>query len=123
MNCQVQRSQPAGKLPTTQSVKVKGADEQMGYAAVFVLLLVIVAVSFRSRSRSSKPESPKQGVPSNVISMDRHRKAKQSAAIQPCSSCRKKNGKLIFYAQDDGSVVGLCKDCKVKAKKRDMMPL
>ncbi|WP_042203585.1 hypothetical protein [Paenibacillus camerounensis] len=95
----------------------------MLYAALIVVLLVIVAVSFRSRSRSSKPEGPKEGTASNVISMDRHRKAKQSAVEQPCSSCKKKNGKLIFYAQDDGSVVGLCKDCKMKAKKRDMLPL
>ncbi len=96
---------------------------QMVYAAVLMVVLVIIAVSFVSRSRSSKPKSPGTGTASNVISMDRHRKAKQSTVEQPCSSCKKKNGKLIFYAQDDGSVVGLCKDCKVKAKKRDMMPL
>ncbi|MNI60584.1 hypothetical protein D3C73_1158110 [compost metagenome] len=95
----------------------------MLYAAVLMVLIVIIAVAFVSRSRSGKPESPRQGTASNVISMDRHRKAKQSAVEQPCSSCRKKNGKLIFYAQDNGSVVGLCKDCKVKAKKRDMLPL
>lgn len=95
----------------------------MRYAAVLIVLLVIVAVFFVSRSRSRQQNNPKPGTASNVISMDRHRKAKQSPVEQPCSSCRKKNGKLIFYAQDDGSVVGLCKDCKVKAKKRDMLPL
>lgn len=60
---------------------------------------------------------------SNVISMDSHRKAKQASGEQLCSSCKKKNGKLIFYAQDNGTVVGLCKECQSKAKKRDMLPL
>lgn len=94
----------------------------MLYAAVLMVLLVIIAVYFVYHGRS-RPESPKHGTASNIISMDGHRRAKQSAVEQPCSSCRKKNGKLIFYAQDNGSVVGLCRDCKAKAKKRDMLPL
>jgi putative hemolysin len=98
---------------------------QMQYAAVFIVLLVGAAVYVVMRSRMNKrqPERPGKGAASNVISMEGHRKAKQSSVDQPCSSCKKKNGKLIFYAQDDGSVVGLCKDCKGKAKKRDMLPL
>ncbi|AIQ69451.1 hypothetical protein [Paenibacillus graminis] len=97
---------------------------QMQYAAtIAVVLLVGVIVYFGYRSRKGQPAEPKRTTASNVISMDRHRKAKQSAVEQPCSSCKKKNGKLIFYAQDNGTVVGLCKDCKAKAKKRDMLPL
>ncbi|RQW13104.1 hypothetical protein [Paenibacillus rhizophilus] len=59
----------------------------------------------------------------NVIPLDAHRRARKNTNEQPCSSCKKKNGKLMFYAQDDGSVVGLCRDCQAKAKKRDMLPL
>ncbi|WP_379151252.1 hypothetical protein [Paenibacillus sp. sgz5001063] len=95
----------------------------MQYAAVIVVLLVGVVVYFGYLNPRKPSSSSKKGATSNVISMDRHRKAKQSTDEQPCSSCKKKNGKLIFYAQDNGTVVGLCKDCKVKAKKRDMMPL
>lgn len=95
----------------------------MQYVAVVVVLLVGVVVYFGYFSPGRQSSRPKNSTASNVISMDRHRKAKQSAGEQPCSSCKKKNGKLIFYAQDNGTVVGLCKDCKVKAKKRDMMPL
>ncbi|WP_340024137.1 hypothetical protein MHI24_03300 [Paenibacillus sp. FSL K6-1096] len=98
---------------------------QMVVAAVVMIVLAGAAVYAVSRSRMNpgKSESPHSGRRSNVISMESHRRAKQNAADQICSSCRKKNGKLIFYAQDDGSVVGLCKDCKAKAKKRDMLPL
>ncbi|WP_405114187.1 hypothetical protein MHH28_09285 [Paenibacillus sp. FSL K6-1217] len=105
--------------------EVRGAEEQMQYAAFLIVLLVgaVVYTVYRSRMSQEQSEAPKQGKASNVISMEGHRKAKQNAADQLCSSCKKKNGKLIFYAQDDGSVVGLCKDCKVKAKKRDMLPL
>lgn len=96
---------------------------QMQYAAVVVVLLAGVIVYLGFRSRKGTAAGTKNGAASNVISMDRHRKAKQSSGEQPCSSCKKKNGKLIFYAQDNGTVVGLCKDCKAKAKKRDMLPL
>lgn len=97
----------------------------MQYAAVFIILLVGAAVYVISRNRmnTGKQEAPRTGKASNVISMEGHRKAKQNAADQLCSSCKKKNGKLVFYAQDNGTVVGLCKDCKIKAKKRDMLPL
>lgn len=95
----------------------------MQYAAILIVLLVIAAIYYGYRSRNNKVINPKSGHSSNVISMDGHRKAKQTSGEQPCSYCKKKNGKLIFYAQDNGSVVGLCKDCKDKAKKRDMLPL
>lgn len=98
---------------------------QMQYAAVFIILLVgaVVYVISRNRTNREQSEAPRMVKASNVISMEGHRKAKQNTADQLCSSCKKKNGKLVFYAQDNGSVVGLCKDCKVKAKKRDMLPL
>ncbi|WP_379129810.1 hypothetical protein [Paenibacillus sp. sgz500958] len=94
----------------------------MIYAAGFILVLVVALmfILFRNKDSASKA-APAQN--RNVVSIDRHRQSKQKTTDQPCSSCRKKNGKLIFYAQDNGSVVGLCKDCRVKAKKRDMLPL
>ncbi|SET44662.1 hypothetical protein SAMN03159358_1702 [Paenibacillus sp. NFR01] len=92
-------------------------------ASIMVLLLAAAGGYYALSSRRKGEASSRPGTPSNVIPMDRHRKAKQHAAEQQCSSCRKKNGKLIFYAQDNGSVVGLCKECRAKAKKRDMMPL
>lgn len=96
----------------------------MKYVAILLALLVLTAVYFlvfKQRINTSRNSSG--GTRSNVISMDSHRKAKQTTGEQLCTSCKKKNGKLIFYAQDNGTVVGLCKDCQQKAKKRDMLPL
>ncbi|WP_342435973.1 hypothetical protein NSS79_20875 [Paenibacillus sp. FSL L8-0436] len=95
----------------------------MRYAAILIVLLFVVVVYWLFNRRHKRAGSPKTATASNVISMDRHRKAKQSSTDQLCSSCKKRNGKLIFYAQDNGSVVGLCKDCKAKAQKKDMLPL
>lgn len=95
----------------------------MLYAAFLIVLVIVAGVYWQSRSRQKQAESPKTGTAGNVISMEGHRKAKQSSGEQLCSSCKKKNGKLIFYAQDNGTVVGLCKDCKTKAQKKDMLPL
>jgi putative hemolysin len=95
----------------------------MRYAAGLVLLLVLVLVYFVVvRIQKSKPEASRE-VKGKVIPIDSHRKPKNKGSEQPCSYCKKKNGKLIFYAQDNGTVVGLCKDCRGKAKKRDMLPL
>lgn len=96
----------------------------MIYAAIMLALVVLSVVYFLVKKRKINTTSNHlRTTSSNVISMDSHRKAKQSPGEQPCSSCKKKNGKLIFYAQDNGTVVGLCKDCQSKAKKRDMLPL
>lgn len=95
----------------------------MLYAAFLVVLLVVAGLFLLTRSRRDQKGNTRPVTASNVISMDGHRKARQSSGEQICSSCRKKNGKLIFYAQDNGSVVGLCRDCKSKARKKDMLPL
>lgn len=96
----------------------------MKYVAILLALVVLAVVYFLVWKRKINISSNHlRTTKSNVISMDSHRKAKQSPGEQPCSSCKKKNGKLIFYAQDNGTVVGLCKECQSKAKKRDMLPL
>lgn len=95
----------------------------MQYTVVLIVLLVLAVVYFVVRNQKINTSNSQQvTTKSNVISMDRHRKAKQSPGEQLCSSC-KKNSKLTFYAQDNGTVVGLCKECQSKAKKRDMLPL
>lgn len=96
----------------------------MKYIAILLALLILAVVYYIVRQRKMNTSSNPLGArSSNVISMDSHRKAKQNPGEQICSSCKKKNGKLIFYAQDNGTVVGLCKECQSKAKKRDMLPL
>ncbi|GGD46840.1 hypothetical protein GCM10010911_00450 [Paenibacillus nasutitermitis] len=40
-----------------------------------------------------------------------------------CSHCRKEAKHLTFYADDNGTVIGLCSACKPIAKRRDLMPL
>lgn len=94
----------------------------MQYILIVLLVLAVVYFIVRNR-RINTPNSHQVSTKNNVISMDGHRKAKQSSSEQLCTSCKKKNGKLIFYAQDNGTVVGLCRECQAKAKKRDMLPL
>lgn len=90
----------------------------MKYVAILLALVVLTGVYFLVWKRKiNTTKNYPRTTQSNVISMDSHRKAKQSPGEQPCSSCKKKNGKLVFYAQDNGTVVGLCKDCQSKAKK------
>ena len=99
----------------------------MSYTAIIIVLLVLVIVYFISRGRltrnSKDHRANNTNSSGNVISMDKHRKTKTISGDQPCSSCKKKNGKLIFYAQENGTIVGLCKNCKSKAIKQDMLPL
>lgn len=42
---------------------------------------------------------------------------------QKCSYCKKKADKLIFYSNSEGQVVGLCKACKPKAERQNMLPI
>ncbi|MDY8021525.1 hypothetical protein [Paenibacillus polymyxa] len=46
----------------------------------------------------------------------------QSTSKQKCSFCKKED-KLTFYADDNGSLYGVCKECKHKAERQDMLPL
>ncbi|MDQ0192753.1 hypothetical protein J2T20_001102 [Paenibacillus wynnii] len=89
---------------------------------MFLLLVLLAFIYFFNRRRRDQ-KADQRVSKNNVISMDRHRNTKRKSGEQPCSSCKKKNGKLIFYAQDNGTVVGLCKDCRTKAKKQDMLPI
>jgi len=40
-----------------------------------------------------------------------------------CSHCRKQDKRITFYADDSGTVIGLCPVCKPIAERRDLMPL
>lgn len=93
----------------------------MAYAAILVLLLILAVVFLVPRT--PKGNSVQKAGGNNVILFDKHRETRNKSGEQPCSSCKKINGKLIFYAQDNGTIVGLCKNCRVKAKKQDMLPL
>lgn len=95
----------------------------MRYVVFLMILLAVGVIYAVTRLRNAKKQSSGNSSKNNVIPLDAHRRARKHTTEQPCSSCKKKNGKLMFYAQDDGSVVGLCKDCQAKAKKRDMLPL
>ncbi|WDM20341.1 hypothetical protein [Paenibacillus polymyxa] len=46
----------------------------------------------------------------------------QDTRKQKCSFCKKED-KLTFYADDNGSLYGVCKECKHKAERQDMLPL
>ncbi|CAJ1317580.1 hypothetical protein [Paenibacillus nuruki] len=43
--------------------------------------------------------------------------------LQKCSYCKKDVKHLTFYANDNGGLVGVCKDCEHIAKRQDLLPL
>jgi hypothetical protein len=79
---------------------------------VMVTLTVVLILVFRSL-RTRKPSG-------NVIKFQKKKNSKPD--FQKCTYC-KKMSKLIFYASDDGTVVGVCKECKPKADSKDMLPI
>ena len=40
-----------------------------------------------------------------------------------CSHCGKQAKRITFYADDSGSVLGLCPECKPIAERRNLLPL
>lgn len=43
--------------------------------------------------------------------------------LQKCSYCKKDVKHLTFYANENGGLVGVCKDCEHIAKRQDLLPL
>lgn len=75
-----------------------------------------------SRSRTAG----RQGK-SKIVNMNAYRSRKgrsDSAAAKPgsqlCSSCRKPAARLSFYSDENGRVVGLCRECKPSAERRQL---
>ncbi|AOZ92207.1 hypothetical protein [Paenibacillus crassostreae] len=85
----------------------------MKYILIVLVVGIVVASLVLKRLKNRKAQS--QG---NVIKFQK--KSKQN--LQKCSYC-KKTSRLIFYASDEGTVVGVCKECRPKAKARDMLPI
>lgn len=80
---------------------------------VFVMIIVVAAVIllFTWQSKSKKNQH------SNVISLHKKRDAKEGTD-QVCSKCKKRLP-LTFYANDAGTVRGLCKACAKQIGKRE----
>ncbi|AJS58387.1 hypothetical protein [Paenibacillus sp. IHBB 10380] len=74
----------------------------------FIVVLIMSFVALRTRKSSG-----------NVI---KFRKKNSKQDLQKCTYCKKRN-KITFYASDDGTVVGVCKECRPKADSRDMLPI
>ncbi|RKN84387.1 hypothetical protein [Paenibacillus ginsengarvi] len=95
-----------------------------GISSAALLLLLFAVAVYRRRGK-------KRTVRGNVTSMEEHRKRKRAAAEAPetkqraakCSYCRKTVKRLTFYADENGSVIGVCPSCKGRALDRDLMPL
>lgn len=75
-------------------------------ASIVVLVLLFVVLGTRKSS-------------GNVI---KFRKKNNKQDLQKCTYCKKRS-KLTFYASDNGTVIGVCKECRPKANSRDMLPL
>jgi hypothetical protein len=58
---------------------------------------------------------------SKVTSLTKYKKTRHTK--QACSYCRKKASGLTFYSAGEGRVVGVCRDCKPKAERQDLLPI
>ncbi|WP_239327152.1 hypothetical protein [Paenibacillus sp. ACRRX] len=81
-------------------------------AVILAIALIVYVVLRRIKSREAN---------SNIVSIDRS-KAKQLGG-QKCSYCKQMSGKLVFYADHNGSVVGVCRQCRPIAERKDMLPI
>ncbi|WP_079909112.1 hypothetical protein [Paenibacillus sp. 32352] len=94
-----------------------------GWIAVIVIgLMIVLGVLFIvSRKQTAAKANPK----TNVIRMTEFKRQdkRSSAHLQKCSYCKKKTDRLTFYAGVHGSAVGVCKECRSKAEKQDLLPL
>lgn len=82
----------------------------IGIAAV-----VIVVTVLRNRKHSSAS--------SKVVSIKSHAHKKATTGTQKCSYCKHPSKNLTFYAEHNGTVVGLCSNCKSIAERKDMLPI
>ncbi|MDP4096725.1 hypothetical protein OIN60_08065 [Paenibacillus sp. P96] len=81
---------------------------------------IIVFTMWLSKKSSEKEQAPRY-VGDNVVPF-RRKGSKCKPSGQKCSFCGKEE-LLTFYAGDNGAVKGVCKHCKPKAERRDMLPL
>lgn len=92
----------------------------MKYIIILLVLIVlaVVAVSIKGmRGRQRSSDSNK------VVSIKSHAQKKPAAGAQKCSYCKQPAKQLTFYAEHNGTVVGLCTNCKKIAERKDMLPI
>ena len=78
----------------------------------FIALVGLILLFKGLRSRKSSG--------GNVIKFAKYNN--KQVTQQKCTYC-KKVGKITFYASHNGTVVGVCKACKVKVNSEDMLPI
>ncbi|TBL79814.1 hypothetical protein [Paenibacillus thalictri] len=75
-------------------------------------LIVVVGLIFWRAAARKKQEG-------KVTSLKKYRR--HAAKLQPCSYCRKKSAPLAFYADQQGKVIGVCRNCKPIAERQELM--
>lgn len=89
----------------------------------FLVLIPVILVASYVLYRMSQKVRDKTET-SKVIQMSLYQGKKKTAPNkQACSFCRKKEKKLSFYADEKGTVVGVCPVCKPQAERRALMRL
>jgi len=84
--------------------------------------------TFTSADSPSKDTSSSVSNPPKLATVRNLHQPKQvqsfsNARLQKCSYCKKEVKHLTFYANDNGGLVGVCKDCEHIAKRQDLLPL
>lgn len=88
--------------------------------AVAVAGMIILAMRLKNKGGSQRKQNFNH-MGDNVIPF-RRKGSVHKFAVQKCSFCGKEES-LTFYGGDNGVVKGVCKHCKPKAERRDMLPL
>lgn len=87
-----------------------GTGLAVGIGAAAILLAVAAILVRRKRAKASSA--------GNVAEMRAYRRM-----TQKCTSCKRKVEKVVFYADENGKAIGLCKSCRGMAERRGLLPL
>lgn len=88
----------------------------MNWAIIVVMLLAGCGIVYGLRQKKKTQNS-------KVVKLSSVRRKAGKAAQQPCSLCKKKAARLLFYASENGQVIGVCDACKPQAERRELMRL
>ncbi|SDT50527.1 hypothetical protein SAMN05444162_4641 [Paenibacillaceae bacterium GAS479] len=91
-------------------------------AAAAIAIVVALIIPFTRRGRTSAAAKSSKVVMLKTVRNIRDKQAAKAARgkQQPCSLCRKLSSRLGFYTDENGRVIGVCRDCKPKIKNREL---
>lgn len=126
------RANPTAGEPLSPPFTANAPESHNGSQPLAKSHNVVDLAAFRERRPGSRSKSDTSAKPAETpgrpavvrpLPLSRSGHPPSKLRMQKCSYCKKEVNHLTFYANDDGSLVGVCKDCEPIAKRRDLLPL